>query len=68
MTNSTPIVQGIVSGSSAITSFSMWPSHVCIKEDEPDYFINVGLYAKDIWKMIREEGGHECQTEIEVEI
>ena len=68
MTNTTPIVQGIVSGSKAFVSEYTWPSHTCIKEDEPDLFFNVGAYANNIWEKLKEEGGDECQTDIEVKV
>ena len=44
-----------------------WPSNICIKENkEPDFFSNVGAYAKDIWEIIRKDGDDECQTAIKV--
>ena len=43
-----------------------FPESVCIKENEPDFFSNVGAYAKDIWEIIKKDGGVECQTEVKV--
>ena len=59
-------IKGIVSGSKGISKQFKWPSHVCIKENEPDFFSNVGAYAKDIWEIIKKDGGVECQTEVKV--
>ena len=66
MTNLSLFVQGIVSGTRFFTADYTWPSKMCIKENEPDFFCNVGAYAKDIWEKIRRDGGLECQTEIKV--
>ena len=42
---------------------------MCIKEQEskePDFYSNVGAYAKDIWEIISKDGDDECQTAIKV--
>ena len=57
-------VQGVVSGARSFTQYYTWPSHMCMMEDKPNIFTNVGAYAKDIWEIIRKDGGHECQTEV----
>ena len=50
----------------AVSANYKWPSNSCKIEKEPDYFVNVGEYAKDIWEIIRNDGGDECQTEVEL--
>ena len=58
--------EGITSGSRGFSKSYKFPESVCIKENEPDFYTNVGAYAKDIWKIIKKDGGVDCQTEVKI--
>ena len=58
--------KGITSGSKGFSKSYKFPASTCIKENEPDFYTNVGAYANDIWKIIKKDGGVECQTQVKV--
>ena len=63
------LFKGIVSGTKGFLKSYKWPTSICIKEQEskePDFYSNVGAYAKDIWEIISKDGDNECQTAIKV--
>ena len=55
-----------MSGQRGIEENYDWPSNKCRSKKEPNLFVNVGSYAKELWDIIKEDAGDDCQETVEI--